>query len=130
MEISMNILAFPIPNHQHVLDMSAETALAVARVGALLDDASHALETVLRDGGATKALAALHALHLDPDEGDPAALLRSALHHLETILDALHKLPNDADETSRALPADYDAAVRWCGARVQDAVETLRRAVS
>jgi hypothetical protein len=110
---------------------------ALDRMGAWLDAERDTLGRVLAQGGRPHAAAALEALdqlHLEPRAGEAALheLLEDALGALEYLLATLRAIPSRcALETAWGLPgpASFDTHLRWSGARLQDIVATLRRAL-
>ncbi|MBL3702120.1 hypothetical protein GI582_05340 [Sulfitobacter sp. BDSS02] len=112
-----------------------ETVLHVAlsRLGAYLDDESGSLEALLKLAGRSAAaddIRALHALHLDTDatEEDLRQLLMQAQTLVVRLLDTVRAIPLHARFSSA--PSDFDAWLRWSGARLQDVCKTLSRALA
>lgn len=108
--------------------------LALTRLGAWIDAEIGSLEDLLDISGyegAIDDIEALYRLHLDADADrrDIERLLRRALPPLERLHDQVQTIPPEASLVGQA-PSDFDAWVRWSGARLEDIRETLRRALA
>ncbi|WP_432256605.1 hypothetical protein [Limimaricola sp. AA108-03] len=111
--------------------------IALHRLGAWLDAERVTLGRVLAQAGRPQgaaALAALDQLHLDPDFTNEHLrdLLEEAHVCLEVLLETLHIIPGRCrSETAWGMPgpAPFDAHLRWSGARLEDILATLRRAL-
>lgn len=112
--------------------------LALGRLGAWLDAERDTLGCLLAQAGrrqAAGALDALEQLHLEPDSTteDLRGLLEHARTCLGLLLETLRALPSRCRlETAWGLPGleAFDTHVRWSGARVEDVLATLDRALS
>jgi hypothetical protein len=112
--------------------------LALERLGAWLDAERDTLGRLLAQVGpglAAGALEALDRLHLEPES--TAKDLRDLLEHARTclgfLLETLRALPSRCLlETAWGLPGPdaVDTHVRWSGARVEDVLATLDRALA
>ncbi|MGR3454584.1 hypothetical protein [Pseudooceanicola sp.] len=112
--------------------------LALDRLGAWLDAERDTVGRVLAQlgrGHAGCALDALDQLHLGPES--TADDLRDLLEHAQTCLSVLHEtlrsLPSRCSlETAWGLPGrdTVDTHVRWSGARIEDVLATLDRALA
>jgi hypothetical protein len=126
----------------HFVSPPAENAstleLALDRLGAWLDDERNTLGRLLAQSGKRQgatALEALEQLHLDSDstEADLRDLLESAEVGLDVLLETLRAMPHHCRlQTAWGLPGKdaLEAHVRWSGARVEDMLSTLRRALT
>jgi hypothetical protein len=76
-------------------------------------------------------VAILYGLHLDTnsDGGDVARLLEEAAAALERLLERVQAFPIDGTTVGPA-PPDFEAWVRWSGARLEDILKTVRRALA
>ena len=88
---------------------------------------ARALLALCGDRSAAATLDRLQLLHIEPDatEGDLERLVAGALASLEFVLERVGDLPSDP-ELCGAAPADFDAWLRWSGARLEDVVASLR----
>ncbi len=112
--------------------------LALDRLGGWLDAERDTLGRLLAHAGrpqAADALETLDQLHLEPEA--TAEDLRDLLEHARTclgvLLETLRALPSRCRlETAWGLPGPdaVDAHVRWSGARVEDVLATLNRALA
>lgn len=112
-----------------------EFALDVAldRLGAWLDTEMSALKNLLDISGygdANENIVLLEGLHLEAFSSptDTRRLLAEAQASLESLLECVQKISADHVVDVRA-PSDLDAWQRWSGARLQDIVVTLSRAL-
>ncbi|WP_417480591.1 hypothetical protein [Maricaulis maris] len=120
----------------HVADVPHGQILdaALVRFGAYLDAEAESLEKLLALAGhvdVEKYLADLLDLHLEPGATlqDVRALLENALKTLETLAVRTRAIPTDFAPEA-VVPPDFDAWVRWSGARLADICATLRHAVA
>ncbi|MBJ3764639.1 hypothetical protein ILP92_18050 [Maribius pontilimi] len=112
--------------------------LALDRLGAWLDAERDTLNRVLAQvglGQAASALQALDQLHLEPESTaeDLRDLLEDARTFLEVLLETLRALPSRCFlETAWGLPGPdaVDTHVRWSGARVEEVLATVDRALA
>lgn len=123
-----------IPIH---FDVPAPGALpldaALDRLGAWLDAEIAPLEELLDVTGhedAVHDINALNALHLEAtsNPADLRRLLEDAQASLERLHECLQSIPFDGPLRGR-VPSDFDAWLRWTGARLQDIQATLRYAL-
>lgn len=114
-----------------------DQAVALDRLGAYLADEGPSLERVLRLFGLVSGqadLAALLELHVEPHHETEA--LREAAVRLERLLEDLAQTPNRADVFGLVPPAELsvmrelDAGIRWLGARTQDILSVVERALA
>lgn len=106
---------------------------ALFRLGAWLDAEMAALEGLLDVSGRGDAhddLVALWGMHLDPacTPMDTRRLLEDAHASLARLLERVRNVSSDYVSDARA-PADFDAWLRWSGARLQEIVDTLSRSL-
>lgn len=108
--------------------------LAFARLAALTDDIGGSLADITRLCGRPEigaVLLALEGLHRGPNISDED-VIRAAIPMLERLRDELMAIPADCEirtvilEKDRPLVAQFDAAVRYAGARVDDNIASLR----
>ena len=94
-----------------------------------MDVLAQALEVADRPHAA-RALEALSALHLEPESSDRDIrdLLESARDTLGEVLSDVQTIPVDAMICAPGIE-DFDAMVRWSGARLQDILATLNWAL-
>ncbi|SDY85910.1 hypothetical protein [Citreimonas salinaria] len=118
-----------------VPDVTDETLLhaALSRLGSYLDYESGSLEALLTLTGneaAINDIEALHALHLDQDAtaADIRQLLMQAQTSLVRLLGVVGPILLHATVFERS-PSDFDAWLRWSGARLRDISATLSRAL-
>ena len=109
-------------------------AIALHRLGAWFDAEIGNLEDLLDIAGHDEAIddiEVLHGLHLDADAkaGDLERLLKEAKPPLERLLGRVQSIPLEGPIAGPA-PSDFDAWVRWTGARLEDILATLRRALA
>jgi len=112
--------------------------IALHRLGAWLDAERNTLDRVLAQTGqwqAAKAFETLDQLHLEPES--TARDLRDLLEHartcLEFLLETLRAIPRRCGlRTAWGLPGPdtLDTHVRWSGARLEDILTTLERALA
>lgn len=126
----------------HVIAAPVEGAsnldLALDRLGNWLDAERETLGCVVAQIGrrqAASALEALEQLHLDPDSTaeDLRNLLEEARACLEILLNTLRTIPSRCRlETAYGLPGPdtFDRHLRWSGARLEDILATLCRALA
>src|SRR6056297_1321328 len=132
----MNSIVF---THFEVPDEgAAPLTVALDRLSAWLDAERDTLGRVLAQAGqlqTSSALEALDQLHLEPGHGP--AEIRELLEHALVLLEVL--LGNLRDMSCRQAtisawggpgPAAFDTHVRWSGARLEDIVATLKRALA
>lgn len=102
--------------------------LFCARLGAFLDEEASRLQQLSRLLELPKIprlLATLGNLHRGPRYPDRAVLAETDAV-LAELLDVMRGVPFDAAPTGPVLPGDesllreIDAAIRWCGARVEE----------
>ncbi|MBP1804215.1 hypothetical protein [Rubellimicrobium aerolatum] len=120
----------------HASDCSCQAcrqARALASLDDWLEEEGPQLERILRllgRPGALMDLAALQALHVEPDED--AEGLAEAVLRLERLLEELARTPVRADPAGpiplqdRAFVRTPDAAVRWTSARTQETLAAIR----
>lgn len=108
--------------------------VALDRLGAWLDAELGSLEDLIeisgRRGDANEDIVALRNLHLEAasTQADIKQLLENAQAALERLMECLQAVsPEDVVDT-RA-PSNFDAWLRWTGARLQDIAITLSRAL-
>ncbi len=112
--------------------------LALERLGAWLDAERDTLDRLLAQvgrGQAADALEALEQLHLEPaaTTEDLRKLLEEAGTYLGVLLETLRALPSCCRlETAWGLPGPeaFNEHVRWSGARLEDILKTLDRALA
>jgi len=117
---------------------AARLTLALERLSAWLDAERDTLGGLLAQTGQSQTSSAfeeLDQLHLEPGHGP--AEIRELLEHALTLLEVL--LGNLRDMSCRQAtisawggpgPAAFDTHVRWSGARLEDIVATLKRALA
>ncbi len=112
-------------------------ALALGRLGAYLHDEGPSLARIARllDLPSVQAdLAAHYNLHVEPTL--EAFALVDATLHLDEILEALAEVPTRAEiqrhllDAEHRLARDVDAGVRWLGARTEEILLVIRRALA
>jgi len=110
--------------------------LAFARLGALAEDVGGPLSAIARLCGRPMILGLLdqiEGLHRSPDGTDDQDVIGSAVALLERLSDELARIPPNPEITSvilesdRSLVANFDAAVRYAGARVEDNARALKQ---
>lgn len=75
----------------------------------------------------------IEGLHRSPDGTDDQDVIGSAVALLERLSDELARIPPNPEITSvilesdRSLVANFDAAVRYAGARVEDNARALKQ---
>jgi hypothetical protein len=114
-----------------ILDLASE------RLGAWLDAERDTLGRLLAQlgrGQAVDALEALEQLHLEPTATmeDLRELLEEAETYLGVLLETLRAIPSRCQlETAWGLPGPeaFNEHVRWSGARLEDILMTLDRAL-
>ncbi|KRS18967.1 hypothetical protein [Roseovarius indicus] len=104
------------------------------RLGADIDAEIGSLEYLLDISGLEDAIddiGALSELHLaaDASREDIDRLLESAVAPLERLLARVRTIPLDGPLAGPA-PSDFDAWLRWPGARLEDILATLRHALA
>lgn len=112
--------------------------LALDRLGAWLDAERDTLDRLLAQTGRSQAASALETLdqlHIDPGatEQDLRNLLEHARTCLEVLLETMRGLPSRCQlQTAWGLPGPdaVDRHVRWSGARLEDILATLNRALA
>lgn len=131
----MNSIVF---THFTAPETASPLELALDRLDSWLAEERDTLDRLLAQVGRRKAASALEALdqlHLEPDSTaeDLRELLKDALVYVEVLLEAVRAMPSRCRlETACGLPgpAALDVHVRWSGARLEDILATLRRAVA
>ncbi|MFU8863264.1 MAG: hypothetical protein ACNA7O_05065 [Rhodobacterales bacterium] len=131
----MNAIIF---THFAAPEGASPLELAVDRLAAWLDGERDTLGRVLAQVGrshAASALEALDQLHLEPESTaeDLRNFLEDAQVFAEVLLEAVRAIPIRCRlETAYGLPgpAAFDAHVRWSGARLEDILATLSRALA
>lgn len=113
---------------------ASRLAIALHRLGAWFDAEIGNLEDLLDITGHEEAiddLEVLHGLHLDADAApkDLGRLLDEARPPLERLLERVRTIPLEGPVAGPA-PSDFDAWVCWSGARLEDILATLRRALA
>lgn len=111
--------------------------LALDRLGAWLDAERGTLERLLAQSGqrqAADALDVLDQLHLEPEStaDDRLRLLEDARSCVALLLETLRAFPNRCRlQTAWGLPGPdaFDQHVRWSGARLEDLLAVLDRAL-
>ncbi|TNC62877.1 hypothetical protein FHG71_20020 [Rubellimicrobium roseum] len=112
-------------------------SIAFARLAAYLETEGPTLArvlTLLDIRGALANLEALQTLHVEP--GLEAVALSDVARHLDRLLGDLAAVPFRAkpqipvEPTDRPLVRDLDAAAHWLGARTQDVLSGVHRALS
>lgn len=126
----MNSIVF---THVYTPEGVTSQEVALDRLGAWSDAELCSLDRLIRLIGCEESaadIAALHALHLAPnaDAGDVAHLLENAAGALERLLERVLAIEVSGITVGDA-PPDFDAWVRWSGARLQDTFITVRRAL-
>ena len=127
MEVRMNAIFKTVAQREAV----RRTDTALCALSLYLDneaDRARALLALCGDRSAAATLDSLQLLHIEADatEGDLERLVAGALASLEFVLERVGDLPSDS-ELHGAPPADFDAWLRWSGARLEDVVASLRR---
>ncbi|MBB3711777.1 hypothetical protein FHS00_001348 [Limimaricola variabilis] len=133
----MNLIVFP-PVAAAPVEGASILEIALNRLGAWYDAERYTLGGVLAQAGRRQAAAALERLeqlHLEPDssEEDLRDLLEEAVSCLEFLLDTVSEIPSRCRLTTAyglPGPAPFDRHVLWSGARLQDIVATLHRALA
>ena len=113
---------------------ASRRAIALHRFGAWFDAEISSLGDLLDIAGHDEAdddIEVLHGLHLDTDAepGDLERLLEEARSPLERLLERVRTIPL-GDPPAGTIPSDFDAWVRWSGARLEDILATLRHALA
>ena len=113
---------------QPVAVRRTDTALCALNLYLDNEARARALLALFGDRSAAAALDSLRLLHVEADatEGDRECLVAGALASLEFVLKRIGDLTSDP-ELQGAAPADFDAWLRWSGARLEDVVASLRR---
>lgn len=109
--------------------------LALDRLGAYLESEGSSLADLLdlfALSGARSDFAILQDLHIEP-RSERAALAEAAMH-LGRLLEDLRSIPCDAPESCPTeahvgLMREFDARIRWLGARTEDMLSVLKRAL-
>ncbi len=106
---------------------------ALDRLGAWLDVEMGSLEELLDISGcgdAKEDIKVLRGLHLEAASTptDTRRMLKRAQVSLERLMEYVWTIWPDAVVDARA-PTDLDAWLRWSGARLQDSVVTISRAL-
>jgi len=106
---------------------------ALDRLGAWLDAEMASLEDLLDvsgHGDAEGDIKILRGLHLEASStpADTRQMLKRAQVSLECLMECVRTISPDAVTDARA-PSDLDAWLRWSGARLQDIVATISRAL-
>ncbi|SEL62938.1 hypothetical protein SAMN05444413_11249 [Roseivivax marinus] len=112
--------------------------VALHRLGAWLDTERETLGRVLTQAGrrgACRILDMMDQLHLDGDAmpHELREVLEEARDTLAALLETLREIPTCCRlETAWGLPGPdtFDRHVRWSGARLEDIVATLNRALA
>ncbi len=91
------------------------------------------LEELLEISGRKDAIndiEAIYRLHLEADSTlwNVEQLLQDAILPLERLLERVEKMPAE-DQLAGQVSPDFDAWIRWSGARLEDILATLRRAI-
>ena len=83
----------------------------------------------IEKGGVPPAL--FYRLHLEngATRGDVQLLLQGAVPPLERLLYRVQTIPLEGPFAER-VPSDFDAWVRWSGARLEDILASLRHAMA
>ena len=116
----------------HCLTINAldRADIALARLGRFLDEDGPTIEQIARIVGRpdlSRPLQALQALHCGEAGTDEITVLVAARRYLEELLIAFQSLPVSIPSPQAVKPEDLilstqiDQAVRWCGARIEDA---------
>ena len=108
--------------------------IALDRLGAWLDSEIGSIEDLLYISGHEDAIAdivALRGLHLEATSTpeDTRRLLEDAKVSLERLLERVWTIPSVGPFT-RPTPSDFDAWLRWTGARLDDILATLRHSLA
>jgi hypothetical protein len=108
--------------------------IALDRLSAWIDSELDSLEALLAladPGAAATDIAALRGLHLDASSTcqEVGQLLAEAQVALERLLERMRAMPVDVPLVGPA-PHDADAWLRWSGARLEDILATLCRALA
>ncbi|WP_305972537.1 MULTISPECIES: hypothetical protein [unclassified Mameliella] len=106
---------------------------ALDRLGAWIDAELGSLEELLAISGcgdAKSGIKTLRGLHLEAaaTQTETRRLLEDAQESLECLMASVRTISSEALVNVRA-PSDFDAWVRWSGARLQDIQITLSRAL-
>lgn len=117
-------------------DEAQRAFLALDRLGVYLEPEGSSLADLLDLFGLSAGqsdLAALRDLHVEAG-GERAALAEAAMH-LGRLLEDLRSIPCDAPESCPTeaqvgLMRELDARIRWLGARTEDVLATLKRALA
>lgn len=116
-------------------DEAQRAFLALDRLGVYLESEGSSLADLLdlfALSGERFDLAALRDLHIEPGGEKPA--LEEAARHLERLLEALRTIPHDAPASNptgaqAGFVRELDARLRWLGARTEDMLAVLKRAL-
>lgn len=108
--------------------------VALDRLDAWLDDEIGSLEDLLDitdHEDAIDDISVLRGLHLDAasSRADIRRLLEDAQGALGRLLERVRTIPFDGPLTGQ-VSSDFDAWLRWTGARLQDLLTTLRHALA
>lgn len=108
--------------------------IALDRLGAYLDAEMGKLEELLDTAERKEAIddvVALQGLHLDAASApaDLRRLLENAQMSLAHLLESVRQIPFGCEITGPGAE-EFDAWVRWSGARLEDIVTTLARAIA